>query len=52
MEPGPRVGRILRLDLSDSEPGTYRMSLSVEDESSGERTLPFDTEIVVRNQRD
>jgi GWxTD domain-containing protein len=52
MEPGPRVGRILRLDLSDSEPGTYRMSLSVEDESSGERTLPFDTEIVVRSQSD
>ncbi|MCL7926242.1 MAG: hypothetical protein M8841_00515 [marine benthic group bacterium] len=51
MEPGPRVGRVLRLDLSDSEPGTYRMSLSVEDDSRGERTLPFDTEIVVRNQR-
>ncbi|MEJ2546631.1 MAG: hypothetical protein P8125_02320 [Gemmatimonadota bacterium] len=52
MEPRPRVGRILRLDLSDSEPGAYRMSLSVKDESSGERTLPFDTEILVRNQRD
>jgi hypothetical protein len=48
MQPSPRVGRMLRLDLSDSEPGQYRMSLSVEDESSGERTLPFETEIVVR----
>ena len=48
MQPSPRVGRMLRLDLSDSEPGHYRMSLSVEDESSGERTLPFETEIVVR----
>lgn len=48
LQPSPRVGRMLRLDLSDSEPGQYRMSLSVEDESSGERTLPFETEIAVR----
>jgi hypothetical protein len=51
MEPSPRVGRVLRLDLSDSEPGKYTMSLSVEDETSGERTLPYDTEIVVRRER-
>jgi GWxTD domain-containing protein len=51
MEQGPRVGRALRLDLSDSEPGQYRMSLSVKDESSGEQTLPYETEIMVRRER-
>ncbi len=48
LEPGPRVGRILRLDLSDSEPGSYRMLLSVEDGTTGERTLPAQTEVIVR----
>jgi hypothetical protein len=52
LEPGPRVGRILRLDLSDSDPGTYRMLVSVEDETTGERTLPFETEVIVRGTRD
>ena len=52
LEPGPRVGRILRLDLSDSEPGSYRMLLAVRDETTGERTLPFETEVIVRGTRD
>ena len=52
LEPGPRVGRILRLALSDSEPGSYRMLLAVLDETTGERTLPFETEVIVRGTRD
>lgn len=52
LEPGPRVGRILRLDLSDSDPGAYRMLVSVEDGKTGERTLPFETEVIVRGTRD
>jgi hypothetical protein len=52
LEPGPRVGRILRLDLSDSDSGPYRMLVSVEDGKTGERTLPFETEVIVTGTRD
>ncbi len=52
LEPGPRVGRILRLDLSDSDPGAYRMLVTVQDGTTGERTLPFETEVIVRGSRD
>lgn len=52
LDPGPRVGRILRLDLSDSDPGSYRMLLSVEDGTTGERTLPAHTELIVRTSND
>ena len=51
LEPGPRVGRILRLDLSDTDPGSYRMLVTVVDGTTGERTLPFETEVIVRGTR-
>lgn len=48
----PGRGRVvtrssLRIDLSQTEPGTYRMSISVLDHDSGLTTLPSRTEIVV-----
>jgi hypothetical protein len=38
----------LRLDLSDSSPGRYRLSLTVRDQASGRLTLPVSTEIRIR----
>jgi len=52
LESGPRVGRILRLDLSDSKDGVYRMLVTVVDDTTGERTLPFETEVIVRTSSD
>ncbi len=48
----PTGGRIatsgyLRLNLSDSEPGRYEMSVTVRDLTSGVSTLPIRTEILV-----
>ena len=43
----PRTRRILRLDLQDTPPGTYRMSVVVTDQESGRSTLPQATSIVV-----
>ncbi len=37
----------LRIDLSDSSPGRYRMSVTVHDLTSGITTLPVRTEIFV-----
>ena len=39
--------RLLRLDLSDTEPGSYRMIVTVRDEASGTSTLPYRTGITV-----
>ncbi|MEN8145553.1 MAG: hypothetical protein ABFS14_11445 [Gemmatimonadota bacterium] len=41
----------LRVDLSQTEPGIYRMSISVLDHDSGLTTLPSRTEIVVDSDR-
>jgi GWxTD domain-containing protein len=39
--------RMLRVDLSDSEPGRYTMQVSVTDEATGASTLPYYTPITV-----
>ncbi len=38
----------LRLDLSDSSPGRYRLSLTVRDQATGRVTLPVGTDILIR----
>lgn len=40
---GRRMPSALRLDLTDSAPGTYRLVLTVEDRASGRETLPVRT---------
>ncbi|MDX1579000.1 MAG: GWxTD domain-containing protein, partial [Gemmatimonadota bacterium] len=47
LEGQPRTRRTLRLDLTDAEPGSYEMSITVADEESGDVTLPHTTSIVV-----
>jgi len=37
----------LRLDLSDSRPGRYRLSLRVRDQATGRVTLPVSTDVLV-----
>jgi GWxTD domain-containing protein len=39
--------RLLRLDLSDTEPGSYVMQVSVTDEATGASTLPHYTSVMV-----
>lgn len=39
----------LRLDLSEANPGRYRLSLTVRDQATGRLTLPARTEILVRD---
>ncbi len=46
-EGAPRTRRILRLELGDTEPGIYEMSVTVKDTESGRETLPLKTAIVV-----
>ncbi len=43
----PRTRRILRLELGDTKPGIYEMSVTVKDVESGRETLPLKTAIVV-----
>jgi hypothetical protein len=43
--------RLLRLDLADTDPGLYRMTVTVLDEESGQTTLPFGTRISVSRGR-
>jgi hypothetical protein len=43
----PRTGRILRVDLQGTPPGTYLMTVVVTDEDTGRSTLPHTTAIVV-----
>jgi hypothetical protein len=38
----------LRLDLADSRPGRYRLSLTVRDQATGRVTLPATSEISIR----
>ena len=38
----------LRLDLADSQPGRYRLSLTVRDQATGRVTLPVTSEISIR----
>lgn len=38
----------LRLDLSDSRPGRYRLLLTVRDQATGRVTLPVSTDILIR----
>ncbi len=38
---------VLRLDLADTEPGVYRISVTVRDLTTGTTTLPTRTEIIV-----
>lgn len=47
----PRTRRTLRLDLTDAEPGSYEMSITVTDEDSGDVTLPHTSSIVVVGER-
>ncbi|MFQ5890168.1 MAG: GWxTD domain-containing protein [Gemmatimonadota bacterium] len=44
---GAATRRYLRLDLRGTEPGAYRMSVTVEDRDSGLSTLPYTTDLVV-----
>lgn len=46
-EGAPRTRRTLRMDLSDAEPGTYVMSVTITDSETDQRTLPHTTNIVV-----
>lgn len=46
-EGAPRTRRTLRLDLTDSEPGAYEMTVTVTDEDTGRSTLPQATSIAV-----
>ena len=39
--------RLLRLDLTDTEPGRYVMQVTVTDEASGASTLPYYTPVVL-----
>jgi hypothetical protein len=44
---GSVTRRMLRLDLDQTDPGRYRMEVTVLDEGSGNTTLPFNTRITV-----
>ena len=46
-EGAPRTSRILRLELDDTPPGTYRMSVTITDGETARATLPLVTSIVV-----
>ncbi|MFQ5530763.1 MAG: hypothetical protein ACE5FP_10520, partial [Gemmatimonadota bacterium] len=50
-EGAPRTSRILRLELEDTPPGTYRMSVTVTDGDTARSTLPLSTSIVVTGGR-
>jgi hypothetical protein len=39
--------RLLRVDLRDTEPGSYVMQVSVTDEATGASTLPYYTSVTV-----
>jgi hypothetical protein len=41
------AGRLLRLELYDTRPGAYTMTVTVTDEGSGLATLPYHTRITV-----
>lgn len=49
-QPGPRIRRVLKLDLTGTEPGRYLLTFTVEDEVTGRRTLPYRTGILVRGR--
>ncbi len=50
-EGAPRTRRILRLELEDTPPGTYEMSVTVTDGSTNRATLPLSTSIVISRSR-
>lgn len=50
-EGAPRTRRILRLELDDTPPGMYSMSVTVTDGETGLSTLPLSTTIVVSRGR-
>lgn len=46
-EGAPRTQRVLRLELDDTKPGMYEMSVTVTDGETGQSTLPTTTVIAV-----
>ncbi len=50
-EGAPRTRRVLRLELDDTKPGTYEMSVTVTDGETGRSTLPLTTAIVITREQ-
>lgn len=50
-EGAPRTRRVLRLELDDTEPGPYEMSVTVTDGETGQSTLPLSTAIAVSRNK-